>query len=508
MKPLKLLSLPVLISLILGAAIICFSFASHVQAADQRKSYADLEQKRRDMAAKAAKELAAAKAEARKKAAAIKKDKNALAAAIAALKTKNSRLQTANDGLKEKIDILAKTQAELQSSLEESRMVNKELAGFVRTCAKDLDSLLVQSPQSAFNKDRNSFLTPVINQERFWAMDDIRKMSDILFDEILASGQVSVRQGMVVDRQGKDRTAQILGIGNFTSLYMLNDDTGQQSETGFLLYSDQSSRFFALSRLPSDRLADQMNAYLAGKSDSVPVDISKGGALRRFTHELKLIDQVPKGGLLVWPILALLGLAALILLERLCFFLRHRIGIQPFMDKLSALLESENFEGCRDLMQANKRGFIPRVLLKALPAREQSRTDMENVLQEAIMAEIPAIERFLSTLGMLAAIAPLMGLLGTVTGMINTFHVITYYGAGDPRMMSGGISEALVTTMLGLTVAIPIMLFHTLLSRRVETQISMMEEKSVAFVNMVFKARNECRCRLGEKPCDTDRNQD
>jgi len=118
---------------------------------------------------------------------------------------------------------------------------------------------------------------------------------------------------------------------------------------------------------------------------------------------------------------------------------------------------------------------------------------MENVLQEAILAQIPPIERFLSTLGMLAAIAPLMGLLGTVTGMINTFHVITYYGAGDPRMMSGGISEALVTTMLGLTVAIPIMLFHTLLSRRVETQISTMEEKSVSFVNMVFKARNGCR---------------
>jgi biopolymer transport protein ExbB len=114
---------------------------------------------------------------------------------------------------------------------------------------------------------------------------------------------------------------------------------------------------------------------------------------------------------------------------------------------------------------------------------------VENVLQEAILGEIPAIERFLSTLGMLAAIAPLMGLLGTVTGMINTFHVITLYGTGDPRMMSGGISEALVTTMLGLCVAIPIMLAHTLLSRRVETQISRMEEKSVAFVNMIFKTR-------------------
>ncbi|WP_245619885.1 MotA/TolQ/ExbB proton channel family protein [Desulfobacter vibrioformis] len=502
----KRLSIPFGVGLILAAVVVCLVPAPKVMAADMRKSYADLEQKRRDMAAQAAKELAAARAEALENAQAIKKDKDALVSAIATLKSQNSRLRTANGGLQEKIDVLADEQAKLQTSLEESRMVNKELAGFVRTCAKDLNSLLVQSPQSAFDKDRNSFLAPVVNQERFWSMDDLRQMCDILFGEILASGQVGLGRGMVVDRQGKDREARILSIGNFTSLYVLTDDQGRESETGFLLYSDQSSRFFALSKLPSKKFADQINAYLAGQSDCVPVDISKGGALRRFTHELNLLDQVPKGGPLVWPILALLGIAVLILVERLVFFWRRQIRVEPFMAKLSPLLASGNWQACRDLMQANKRGFIPRVLLKALPVREQTRTDMENVLQEAILAEIPPIERFLSTLGMLAAIAPLMGLLGTVTGMINTFHVITYYGAGDPRMMSGGISEALVTTMLGLTVAIPIMLFHTLLSRRVETQISTMEEKSVAFVNMVFKARNGCRPREISSATDSNQN--
>jgi len=167
---------------------------------------------------------------------------------------------------------------------------------------------------------------------------------------------------------------------------------------------------------------------------------------------------------------------------------------EPFMDKLRALVAAGDWEGCEALCRSWKNKWIPEILLTALAFRDQSRQDMENALQEAILGKIPAIERFVSTLGMLAAIAPLLGLLGTVTGMINTFHVITYYGAGDPKMMSGGISEALVTTMLGLTVAIPIMLLHTLLSRRVETQIGQMEEKAVAFVNMVFKARNEC-CR-------------
>lgn len=482
------------VSLILALSVSSASLVltSPAHAGDMRKAYADLAKKREDMAAKATNELSQAQAEARENAMAIKKDKSALMAAIAEFKSKNARLDKDNSDLKVKIDTLADEQGKLKESLEESRMVNKELAGFVRTYAKDLSSLLAQSPQSAFDKDRNAFLRPVINRKRFWSMDDLRQMTDTLFDEIMASGQVTVRQGNVVDRQGKDRTARILSIGNFTSVYMLGDKAGNPSETGFLLYSDQSSRFFALSRLPSPELEKQLAAYLSGNSDTVPVDISKGGALRRFTHELNLIDQVPKGGPLVWPIVALLGLALIILLERLFFFLRHSLRMAPFMVQLAALVEKENWQGCRNLMEKNKKGFVPGVLLKALPFKAHTRTDMENALQEAILAQIPSIERFLSTLGMLAAIAPLMGLLGTVTGMINTFHVITYYGTGDPRMMSGGISEALVTTMLGLTVAIPIMLFHTLLSRKVETQISNMEEKSVAFINMVFKARNDC----------------
>jgi biopolymer transport protein ExbB len=81
----------------------------------------------------------------------------------------------------------------------------------------------------------------------------------------------------------------------------------------------------------------------------------------------------------------------------------------------------------------------------------------------------------------LAAVAPLLGLLGTVTGMINTFQTITLYGTGDPRMMSGGISEALITTQLGLAVAVPIMILHHILERRVDALMGDMEEKGTSF---------------------------
>ena len=87
----------------------------------------------------------------------------------------------------------------------------------------------------------------------------------------------------------------------------------------------------------------------------------------------------------------------------------------------------------------------------------------------------------------MGSIAPLLGLLGTVTGMINTFHVIRLYGTGNPRIMSGGISEALVTTMLGLTVAIPVMVMHTFLNCRVDSIVNDMEAKAVALTNIICR---------------------
>jgi len=95
------------------------------------------------------------------------------------------------------------------------------------------------------------------------------------------------------------------------------------------------------------------------------------------------------------------------------------------------------------------------------------------------------VERGLSALAVLGAVAPLLGLLGTVTGMINTFRVITLFGTGDPKLMSGGISEALVTTELGLAVAIPIMLLHTYLSRRTDSIVGDMEGKAVQMANLI-----------------------
>ncbi len=460
-------------------------------AQDMRLDHLSRNQQLKILEQKAANELLQAKNQEKEKILKIKQDKKALIQAIADLENKNNKLKNNNLKIENDIKELLIVQTKLRDELAQTHGVTQELSGFIRINAKELKNLIIESPQSAIVKDRQGFLIPMINQEKFPSMDDVKKMVDTFFDEIKYSGEVKITLTDIVDRHGKQEKAEVLSLGNFTSIYKMGKGANSKGEIGFLLYSDHSQRFFALSKLPFPGMAAQMAEYLEGQRPDVPLDISKGGALRQLTHKLNLKDQIPKGGPIVWPILFILFLAFLILCERVWFFSTHQIRVEPLMVKIRSLIARNKYKECRDLLLKNKKRLIPKVLLTALPYKDQTRQDMENALQESILGEIPRIERFLSTLGMLAAIAPLLGLLGTVTGMINTFHVITYFGAGDPRMMSGGISEALVTTMLGLSVAIPIMLLHTFLSRRVETQIGTMEEKAVAFVNMVFKVKKD-----------------
>jgi biopolymer transport protein ExbB len=132
--------------------------------------------------------------------------------------------------------------------------------------------------------------------------------------------------------------------------------------------------------------------------------------------------------------------------------------------------------------KANTNNPLGRVLKVA---EENSKVDTETLelkLEEAVLKERPAIESGLSILKIIAAVAPLLGLLGTVTGMIETFQAITIFGAGDPKNMAGGISAALVTTVQGLVVAIPVVLMHTLVNGRAKAVIQVLDEQTTGII--------------------------
>jgi biopolymer transport protein ExbB len=468
----------------LVAGLVFFLSNFHVSAEDMRVMSQSAEQKKQELMQKARQEKNDALKEQEEIQKKIKADEDLLASSISKLKSESQMLEKQVREIE--TALIEKTEQEklLSEKLGEASSEIRELVGFVRVSARDLEGNLNQSPQSAFFPDRIGILEAIKNEQKFPDMADIERMASLLFEEIAFSGAVSVRKGTIVDRNGTEVEADILVLGNFTAAYRYF------SEVGFLLYSDTSKRFFALSKLPSSRIQKRIASYMDGQSDYSPVDISRGGALRQLTHKLSLMEQIPQGGPIVWPIVLILVLGVLIVLERGYFLFRYSINADQFMQCISDSIAQGKWDECQTMCVKHETKAVPKIILAGLKVREMDRQDMENALQESILREIPRLEKFLSTLGVLAGIAPLLGLLGTVAGMIETFHVITYFGTGDPRMMSGGISEALVTTMLGLSVAIPLMLCHTLLTRRVDMITAQMEEKAVSFVNTVFANRN------------------
>lgn len=471
-----------IIGIVFGFILVLTNF--DVPAEDMRVMSQSAEQKKQELIEKARQEKAEALKEQEEVLKKIKADEDLLAAAVSRKKSENQTLEKQLREIEERLIKKVENEKNLNEKLGQASSEIRELVGFVRVSARDLQGILDQSFQSAFYPDRAEILEAIKNEQKFPDMADIERMVSLLFEEIALSGAVSVQKGLIVDRNGAEVEAEILILGNFTAAYR------NSSETGFLLYSDTSKRFFALSKLPGSGIQKRIASYMDGQSDYSPVDISRGGALRQLTHRLSMMEQIPQGGPIVWPIIVIFILGALIVIERGYFLYRYSMNADSFMQCISDFISKGDWNECKTLCMKYETKAVPKIILAGLQAREMDRQDMENALQESILREIPRLEKFLSTLGVLAGIAPLLGLLGTVAGMIETFHVITYFGTGDPRMMSGGISEALVTTMLGLSVAIPLMLCHTLLTRRVDTITAQMEEKAVSLVNTVFAHRN------------------
>lgn len=370
----------------------------------------------------------------------------------------------------------------LSDKWSKQEMEFKEISGNVRLAARDLETMMHQSPLTAFNPERLSTVSPLLDKGYFPDIDDITGMIKIYIDEISRSGQVSLENELIIGRDGKEVEAKVLHLGPFTSIYQT------ENETGFLKHSPESQELTALSELPSGKT---LQKYLSGKSESVTVDLSGGQALRQVTQKTSIVDQLKDGGPIVWPILIIALLALGIVVERLIFLKKVHGDTDRLMNEVNRLAENNQWDDCNSIVESNSNKGWPviRVLRAGLKGRSENRETLESILQESILRELPRLERGLSALAIFGAVAPLLGLLGTVTGMIDTFRVITLYGTGDPKLMSGGISEALVTTEIGLAVAIPVMLLHTLLSRQVDHIVGDMEEKAVALSNAILKRR-------------------
>lgn len=192
---------------------------------------------------------------------------------------------------------------------------------------------------------------------------------------------------------------------------------------------------------------------------------------------VRLIEFIVKGGPVMIPMIFLAFVVVVLIVERYLYLRQVNRGSVAFTNEFFSIWESGDKPGAQKLAKSHD-GAIARMMASAVSAIDNGKQAMREAMQEQALDEMPALNRFMSVIGTIGTIMPIMGLLGTVTGMIRTFEVITVQGTGDPKALAGGISEALITTQTGLIFAIPILLFHTFLSARVDRYLNSMEKSA------------------------------
>lgn len=236
--------------------------------------------------------------------------------------------------------------------------------------------------------------------------------------------------------------------------------------------------------IPAGGAGDSIVDIAASSVGELPLDPTLGKAIAIASTEESVTEHILKGGIWVFPILGFAFVSLIISIYKLYELMTVKGLPVGAITKVIKLFRAGDKEKALHEARALP-GPSGELIAVGVENADEPKELLEEILLERMIATQPKIERLLSVIAVTAATAPLLGLLGTVTGMINTFKLITIFGTGDAKSLSGGISEALITTEFGLVVAIPSLLFHAFLSRRAKSIMAAMERSAMSFVNGV-----------------------
>ncbi len=333
-----------------------------------------------------------------------------------------------------------------------------ELFGVARQVAKDTHSLLTTSLVSAQKPKRDGVPARLADRKDNPSIDELEQLWLVMLDEMQESGAIARFRTAVTLPDGTQRDQEVVRLGTFNLL----------SGGHYLHYLPETGRIVELGRQPAGRFLELAADYERAKSGLLPValDPSRGAILNLMVESPSMTEHIARAGSIGYVILALGGLALLIVIERTIALAATRRKVENARRNGAAASD-------------NPLGRLRQV------AEQNPRLDAEGLafkLDQAMLGEAPRFKRSLPTLAVFATAAPLLGLLGTVAGMIDTFQSMALFGAGDPKLVSAGISLALVATELGLLVAIPVLLLHSWLSSKSNRLLQMLEEDLAGIV--------------------------
>lgn len=350
--------------------------------------------------------------------------------------------QARNTRLESSFEKNEKELAELQERLQIKIGVLGELFGVARQFSGELFASTENGFTFYENPKRPDRLKE-IGKIQVHNLSQLEELWLAYFGEIASSGEVKKVSTNVIDESGISSTGEIVRYGLFSAAH----------DGGYVTPSSELNGFKLLQRQPESSITRTLSKHSkADEYSSVAIDPTRGFLLSLYLDKASWFQRISQGKSIGYVII-LIGL----------------IGLAFSIWKIRTLAQK------RTELDSDE-SIIQEMIAKT--KNNTSYESKENILDELILNYSANVEKGVSWIKFFAAVAPLLGLLGTVIGMIETFQAITLFGTGDPKQMAGGISQALVTTMLGLIVAAPLLGFYTFISDKVSSLIQVVEEKA------------------------------
>ena len=352
--------------------------------------------------------------------------------------------------------------AELENNLEQSMGSLKELFGVLQQVTSDAAGKFQNSVISAQFPGRAEQLSALAekvgNSSKLPSIEEIETVWFALQKEMTESGKIAEFTAEVTEADGEKQQQPVVRVGSFNLV----------ADGNYLEYNSTTGNIAELVRQPAGRYLDSAEAIQEVDSGVVNfgLDPTGGSILGLLVQAPSLKERIQQGGTVGYIILALGVVGLLFALERF-------VSLMLIGNKVKRQLKKP---------QPSNDNPLGRVMLIKDKYPQADTETLELKLSEGILREVPKITRNLTFIKIISVVAPLMGLLGTVTGMINTFQAITLFGTGDPKLMAGGISQALVTTVLGLVVAIPMTLLFAMLHTRSKNMIHILQEQASGII--------------------------
>lgn len=345
--------------------------------------------------------------------------------------------------------------------LESAQGTMGEVFGVVRQSANQAIGVITSSLISAQYPGREEPLRAIAAATELPTLSQMEDLWVAMLTEMTESAKISKFDAEVVKLDGGSSTERVTRFGSF------HLTTADQ----YLIRNVDTDQIQPLGRQPQAKIHSSVADYHSaskGELAGLYVDPTKGNSLLRLNQQRStLMEYYHQGGTVGYLITVLLFIGLLIALER--FLVLTIVG-----GKMRAQL--------KNLASPSESNPLGRILNVYHQNRSADVENLELKLDEAILRETPRIDRGIGIIKLFAAVAPLMGLLGTVIGMILTFQQITLYGTGDPKLMAGSISLALVTTALGLIAALPLLFVHSIVQAKAKSILHVLDEQSAGIV--------------------------